>query len=539
MSQFRRERLASFTLIAVAFVIILVPELGYVPVWDGYVYTRCAMDAAASGITMESLRCAGHPSQGYAFFLALSQLARPGSIVLIHLTDVALGVLALGCFRLVLARAFPAREHARQLDLLTLACAVHPVLLSTLLQVNVDFGVYVFFFASLAAVMYRKFGWAAVAGTLLCFSKETGVLAFALIAGLFAASEVIGDAGALRARLRRLVPTLAILAIPLALFAVHLAWWNAVHGRSAVWKHGWQAGPIDGFNFFDLSEPVFLSYAAGILLLGFGWVLTAILGGDLAVAGVRMARRQPDRDVPGADRRALAFLTLLTVLLGYLLTSFRTWSNLRYFALLYPLLALLGFAALLRLGISARMRGTVVGVIAGLFLLASYRSVDPVSRIVYGTFSTGERQMYRMASITGEFGGPGRDQLVYNLEFTGYHHVQNRLFGILKPTEQTVIAAPRSLSWNIWSPLDPGSFRRTMTRGKVLRPRYADEVEVAAQAASIPELWFLEFSNHLDKGDALRALDRLYREDRIVTVRARGHALSAHHLVRRELPLVP
>ena len=526
-------------MIAMAFVIVLAPQLNYVPIWDGHVYASCAIEAAASGITIESLRCAGHPSQGYALLLALSQLVRPGNIVLMHLTNVALGILALGCFRLVLARAFPAREHARQLDLLTLATAVHPVLLSTLIQVNVDFGVYVFFLATLAAVMYRRLAWAAVAGTLLCFSKETGVLVYALMVGLWAAIEAVGDEGAVSARLRRLVPSLAILAIPLALFVVHLAWWNTVHGRSAVWKHQWQVGPIDGFKFFDLSEPIFLSYAAGIFLLGFGWVLTAILGGDLAVAGARMARRQPDREVPGADRRALAFLTLLTVMLTYLLTSFRTWSNLRYFALLYPLLILLTFAALLRLGIPARMRRMIVGAIIGLFLLASYRSVDPVSRAVYGTFSIGERPMYRMASITGEFGGPGRDELVYNLEFTGYHHVQNRLFRLLKPTARTVIATPQRVRWNIWSPLDPIGYRRTMARENVLVPRYADEVEVATQAASIPELWFLEFSNHLDIDNAMHTLDRLYREDRIVSVHARGHVLKAHHLVRRESPVVP
>ena len=539
MNTYQRERLAFFTMIAAVFVIVLAPELGYVPLWDGFVYARCAIDAASSGITVESLRCAGHPSQGYAFFLALSQLARPGNVVAMHLTNVALGVLALASVRLVLARTFPGREHARQLDLLTLACAVHPVLLSTLLQVNVDFGVYVFFFASLAALLHRKFNWAAAAGTLLCFSKETGVLAYALMVGLYAAFEALGDAGPVRARLRRLLPSLAILALPLALFAGHLAWWNATHGRSAVWKHQWQKAPMDGFNFFDLSEPIFLSYAAGIFVLGFGWVLTAILGGDLAVAGVRMARRAPVRDVPGADRRTLAFLTLLTLLLTYLLTSFRTWSNLRYFALLYPLLTLLTFAALLRLGVPARWRAAMVGTIAGLFLLASYRSVDPLSRAVYGTFSIGDRSMYRMASITGEFGGPGRDQLVYNLEFTGFHHVQNRLFSLLKPTAHTVIAAPLRLRWNIWSPLDPVRYRRTMAGEHVLVPRYADEVEVATRPSDFPELWFLEFSNHLDVDSARRMLDRLYREDRIVSVRARGHVLKAHHLVRRESPVVP
>ena len=105
--------------------------------------------------------------------------------------------------------------------------------------------------------------------------------------------------------------------------------------------------------------------------------------------------------------------------------------------------------------------------------------------------------------------------------------MQNRLFRVIKPTAQTVIAASQSVSWNIWSPLDPGSFRRTMAGENVLLPRYADEADVASDAASIPELWFLEFSNHLDTGDPMRPLDRLYREDRIVTVHARGHTLRA------------
>lgn len=524
-------------MIAVTVVIILAPELRYVPIWDARVYADCVIEAAASGITIESLSCAGHPSQGYAFLLALSQVPRPGNIALMHLTNIALGILALGCFRLVLARTFPAREHARQLDLLTLACAVHPVLLSSLLQVNLDFGVYVFFFALLAALANRRFVWAAVAGSFLCFSKETGVLAYALTVGLFVAYEAAGNDEAARSRRQR-KSAVVLLAIPLAVFAVHLVWWNAQHGRPAVWRQQGQAGPLSGVRFLDFADPVFQSYAAGIFLLGFGWVMTAILASDLAVAGARMMRRQADRELPGTDHRQLVFLAMLAVLLTWALTSFRTWSNLRYFTLLYPLLILLSFAALLRLGIPARLRGVIVAGLVSLFLVASCRSVDPLSRAVYGTFSIGERQMYRMASLTGEFGGIGLDQLVYNLEFTGYHHAQNRLFRILQPTAQTVIATAWRARWNLWSQLDSLTYQRTTAREKVLVPRYADEIGVALQVATMPELWVLEFSNQPNFGSTMRLLCRHYREDRIVSAHARGHILRAHHLVRRPAPSV-
>ncbi|MFI5312153.1 MAG: hypothetical protein ACHQQ3_13015, partial [Gemmatimonadales bacterium] len=490
------------------------------------------------GLSMESLRCAAHPSQGYAALLAMSQLPHLGDVRLLHLTDALLGLLALAGIRIALRRVFPDPALARELDLVTLACAVHPVVLSTLLQVNIDFGVYVFFFAALAALLEERFGWTVVAGLFLCFSKEPGVPAYALLIGFDALRRGATGAGDWKSRVAgalRLWPTV----IPLAAFALHVSLWNAAHPDPAVWKHGWQKHTADGFNFFDLSDPIFLSYAAGIFVLGFLWVVSTIIAADLLVGGVRMAQRRPQRAVPGADRPRLAQLTVLTVVLTWLLTSFRTWSNLRYFALLYPLFVILAFAALLRLGASARVRLGMLAAIVALFILASYRSVDPVSRAVYGTFPIGERAMYRMASITGEYAGPGRDELVYNLEFTGFHHVQDALFGRLHPGDSTVIIAPSLVRWSLWSPLDSSTFARTLRAPHAFSPRYGDEASLG-KLGNPRELWFLEFSNRPDRDATLENLvKRGFVDTGVERAAARGHVLVAHHLVRREPPVLP
>ena len=516
---------------------MLFPEFGYVPIWDGRVYSNCVIDAAANGLTLDSLRCAGHPSQGYALFLALPQLVRLGDVSLLHLMNTLLGLLALVCIRVVLSRVFPARDLARQLDLLTLACAVHPVLLSTLLQVNIDFGVYVFFFASLAALLSERFAWTAIAGLALCFSKETGVLAYGLMLGLFALCWAVEGKGTPVERLRRIRP-MWITTAPIVAFGAYVAWWNATHAQGALWKHAWQQRTVDGFNFFDLSEPIFQSYAAGIFVLGFMWVATAVIGADLLVGGIRMAKRLPRRELHGADDRLIRYVGLLTALLIYALTSFRTWTNLRYFALVYPLLVLLAFAALLRLGAGARTRITGVVALTMLFTLAAYRSDDPISKAVYGTFSIGDRSMYRMTP-RADRSGPGRDALVYNLEFTGFHHVQNALYRQIRPTDSTAIATSRAVNWNLWSPLDPRTLRRTLTRDSGFVPRYADEIELAANPDRPPDLWFLEFSNQLESDRALESMGALYTEVAILRVRARGHLLKAHHLILRETPLHP
>ncbi|HEV8410691.1 MAG TPA: hypothetical protein VGQ30_09290 [Gemmatimonadaceae bacterium] len=527
----KRERVAAFVVIALVFIAIVQPELHYVPIWDGRVYANCAIEAASNGVaglSMESLRCAGHPSQGYVIFLAASQLLSFGNITALHLTNVMLGILALFSIRVVLGRIIPDPARQRQLDLVTLLCAIHPVVLSTLLQVNVDFGVYVFFYATLAALMSGKYWLATFTGLLLCFSKETGVLAYVLMIGLDVVFRVL-PAGTAAERAKRALP-LWMTPLPVLLFGAHVLWWNATHARPAVWKHTWQTGTIDGFRFFDLSDPVFLSYAAGIFIIGFMWVVSLIIGADLVWGGVRMVKRLPPREVKSADMHRLAYFTVLAVALIYLLTSFRTWSNLRYFALLYPMLVILAFAAMLRLGWGWRSRTLSLVAIGALFALSIYRSVDPLAQAVYGTFSTGLHDMYRMSSITKEYDGPGRDEIVYNFQFIGYHHAQNALFRALQPTDSTAFATSRIARYNIWSQLDVATRERTMSQQNVIVPRYWDDVDLLASPKRPREVWFLVFTYFPDHDTTLASLKTLYKETGLTRTMSRGHLILAHHL---------
>jgi hypothetical protein len=538
---FSRERAFAIAIAAALLAVMIVPELGYVPLWDGRVYTNCVTEAAFTTISMETLRCGGHPSQGWAIWLVLPQVFAPGSMAALHLTNLFLGIVAIIAFRVVLARVFPDSAHARGLDLVAIAAAVHPVVVSTLLQPNVDFGVYVWFLVALAGLLSPGSAGrmtAMIAGVFLVFSKETGVLAYAAVLGM---SRIIAwrRAGSppMKAYLAQRLGQISLLLLPLVLFGAHVQMWDKTHEVQAIWKHSWQQTPGEGFNFFDLSEPIFRNYAAGLFILGFMWLawIPVVIDGARGLTGI--FRHKAPRPVPGADLATLNWLTAMLVGLTYVLTSFRTWGNLRYFALLYPLFLLLTYAALTRLGVPARARhGAFVALIA-LFMLADYRSVDPISRLVWGTFDAGEKRMYRMSSITEEFEGPGRDQLVYNLEFTGYHHVQNEFFERIKPNDSTVIATPRPVRWNIWSQLDAQTFDRSMRRTGVLAPTYADEVDMLGRRSR--EAWFLDFSNKSYNDRALAGLKAFYNVTDSVTVVTRGHKLVARRLVRREAATLP
>lgn len=535
MTQERRERILTFGIILIAFILLLWPERGYVPIWDGRVYANCAVDAATQEqFSWSSLRCAGHPSYGWTALMALSQLATPGDAGMLLLLNAILGLLAVYAFRAIAAALFPDRTHARALNVLTIACAVHPVLLSTLVQPNVDFGVYVFFLAMYAALLHDRFDWAAVAGTFLVFSKETGAFAAAVLVAAEGGRRLAAAPGGWRQRavvLRSLWPAL----LPLGLFGVYLVWWGLTGAdHSLVWKHDWHRSTADAFRFFDLSDPVFVSYAAGLFVLGFGWIVTATILADAGVGGVRALRRRATRPLMGTNANAVLTLVAMTFVLTWILTAFRTWSNLRYFAVLYPLYLLLSYAALVRLQARASVRVAYGALLTVLFAWAAVRSSDPVSARLYGTFPIGDRAMYRMTSITGEFAGPGRDELVYNLEFTGFHHLQNALFRELRAGDSTRVVTSRSVRWNLWSQLDARTRQRSLQRRDVIVPRYSDEIDVLATPNPPMDLVFLEFSNR-EYGD--RALAMLtasrYREAGIARIHLRGHLLVAHHLVRR------
>ena len=66
-------------LAAVAAIALIVPHLGYIPMWDGRAYAECAAEASLHDLAPFYLRCWGHASQFYLGLLALSQLFDHGN----------------------------------------------------------------------------------------------------------------------------------------------------------------------------------------------------------------------------------------------------------------------------------------------------------------------------------------------------------------------------------------------------------------------------------------------------------------------------
>lgn len=528
-----------FAAVAALLVLLLWPERGYVAIWDGHVYLTCVVNAAAHGITLDSLRCGEHPSQLYMGLLALSQFPAPGNTGALLFANLLLGALALWALRDLLCRLLPGESWWPDRALLVTIVAIHPVVLATLVQVNPDFGVYAFFLVALCHLAARRYWWAALAGLFLCFSKETGALVYSVALALnvvFRLSE--GEDGPL-SRLARVAPPAALAATPLAAYAGFLWWWGTSRLTSAIWNPGIHSRPLDAFRWFDFESAALRSSLAIIFLLGFMWLPTLALISDFAVGIRRTFLRLGDRPLDGVNGRLAGYLAALAAALVYVLTAYRTWSNPRYFVVLVPLLIVAGFLAVVHLRAAPALRRAGLAAVGVLLLASEYRSWDPVSRALFGTFSVGPADMYRVAGITHEFGGRGIDQLGYNLQFTGFHHAQNAVFTALRPSTASAIVFPRRVNWLVASPLDDRTFARSAALTGTFTPQYMDESELAKMPEPLPrELWYLDLANNPDTL-AIMSLHRKYQDAGSSSYTARSHTITVRHLVRREPAVVP
>jgi hypothetical protein len=539
-----------------ALVLALVwPERGFVPIWDGRVYLDCVVDAARFGFSLTALRCGGHHAQLTMGYLALSQLGDPGNTTRLLLANVVLAWGALWAFHAILQEIWPGEGRAVDRALLTIALAVHPLMLASLVQLNTDFGVFVFFLLALA-LLWRAQRWlGAAAGLMLCFSKETGALAYAvLLATLFVGAatgtafrgrdeSTRGRAPERTARLAtRLATRLAGAArslgpalLPLVVYAAFLAWWSATQPSDVVWNREPNTSPMAGLRWFDLYDPVFRSYAAIIFVLGFAWVPSLVSAAALGrwLLGTRVSG--------GRTRVAARTATIvgLTALLTYTLTVYRSWSFPRYFLVLMPLLLLCAALALDALGAGTRTRRIAIGAYA-LLLVASVRSsFDPVSRALFGTWSLGDATVYHVSRLTADFRVKDADHLAYDLQFTGFHHALNAAFAVLAPTESTTVVFPATNRWGLWSDLDRASHERVARRDGTVRPRYADEVMIATLRENAPrDLWLVEQPNDADSS-ARHMLHRRYGDADSARYSARGVTIRLSHLVRRPAPVIP
>jgi hypothetical protein len=517
---------------------LLLPSLEYVPMWDGRAYAECTVDAALNRLAPSYLRCYGHPAYFYLGILSAAQLSDAGNTAaLFAVGGLTLGAAAMGFHRL-LRQVFPSPDHAIDVAILTAAFVVQPSFLASVIQPSLDLPVLAGTLWCSVLLIGRRWVWCAAVATAMVFSKETGVMLYGVLLGLFVLRELRRDGRSLPARLRALVP-MAPTVVPLAVFFGYLVAFRLLRpGQAAMWTVGSSAPLLQEF-LIPRVDVYMASYLAMLFLLGFAWIPTAFLSIDAAVGIVRGVRGAPRRTVVGADERLLGFLTATGIAFFIALTRFVTFSNVRYLMPAIALLLALAYVAVVRLRVPPTTRRVVLGVFAVLVAVSSVRTIDPVSRRLWGTFQFGSHQMLDMTGITGECCGNGRDQAAYSLEFARIHDVMDTALAGMAPDTLTVIGVPDHMNWFTVVNLDRVTKRRTLRRVDSFVPTVMTRPQLVAAPEPPQSVVYLALPNAKDP-TALASLATRYEIGPERRFERDGYVMSAYHLTARSpRPLTP
>jgi hypothetical protein len=415
--------------------------------------------------------------------------------------------------------------------LLTATFALQPSFLAAVVQPGLDLPLLPALLWAIVGILERRWLVVILSGLALAFTKETGVLLYAVLLACYVLWYTLrapGTAGERIARTVRLAPA----TLPGIAFLAYLLYRSTLPNEAVIWYGGTtNESPVRQFLVprLDLYQ---VNYAVLLLVLNFAWIVTGVLVADGFIGMVRGAHREPRRAVAVADRRALGFLTVLTVAAGYALTRFTTFGHTRYFITVMALLSIPFFASLFRLALPTFVRRALLGAYAVLLGISTVRTVDPVSRRLYGTFAFGSHDMLRMTRVTGECCGAGQDQLAYSLEFTAFHTLVDDALHTLAPDDSTVIVVPDSTGWILVEGLDSASRRRTLASSGIVLPRMMEPRHLLNERPLPNVAHYLALPN----GDDARAredLARAYSLGPPRTFRRDGYALSVFELSRQ------
>ena len=485
---------------ATAMVVLLWPDRGVVPLFDGWTFARCAL-----GVPGISVRCAGHPSSGWGVVMVLGKLVTVPGATPLFLPGLVFGVIALaGLDRL--ATTLLGVEARWERALLVVTFAVHPVLLSTVLQPNLDLALTAWTFWMLAGVARVRL-WEVVGfGALTIFAKETGLLLYGA-AGLLMWRDSLPRRDGVR--------TAAALALPLLLFAGFLL----LPQPEPMYVAAGKVATSSNFHPFDLWNRQLLNYGVLIGVLDYQWVMVVALGAMLVAAW-----RAGDVRWSGPVTRVLA-----TVTLGVgLVTSYRTFGNARYFAFVLPLIPL----AMLVAARTARVpRWIGPGLLAGwalLLLTAARHSTDPVMTRIAGTFSTGRGTMYDMTHVPRACCGTGRDHLVYTLQYADFARAMDSAMVRIDARHGVEVAMSRYAHWYAVTPVDVATSRRTLGAGVEVPLHYTEAL--ASGVDTVAHAWLIEWPITVPERESLQ--ERYAIRD-AGTVSAGGVTLRLAEMTRR------
>lgn len=510
------------TLLIVIYVIIRSHFWRYPPIWDARWYYEALLDARLTPFDSLSYSVAGHISQGFLIPAGIAMhLFGVGYFSLnVYLTIISILILLL--FYLLLHVLTGGELSSAELTAFTAIVAFHPALLSSMIHFNVDIGILFYGLCYWVLLIRDRPILAGFVGIGFLFSKETAMLLLPIVAISCALSSSIEiSRHNFTSWLRR--HCLAIL-IPYTFLVIFVLYKAIVRQQSPLWTGLGESWTVHVLSSFDSGLPMLIHFLAMIFVLNGTWVLM-LLWCILTIFYCSYSRRLTLQTTP-----TTIWITFTLSLMAILLV--RPYSNSRYVMFLYPIM-IIGVANLLvSLGVRRIARMAIASLLFMLFSIQVKWSVDPLSRLYFGTFNFGERSMYDMTQRTKECCGKGRDQLVYNLEFLELIACAEEFLSDIATDPDAVVVCNTFACWKFWE--NDMAFSRKLDSGNKgsRSPMFLPPDELLKLDPLPSSFYFVDFPNVNNVAD-LNALNAWYQVISTNVYGSNGYSINIYTFVGR------
>lgn len=519
---------------------ICLPYLDFVPMWDAGAYLGCVRRALDYGLHSKTMLCLRHPSPAYILPLALSQKPLGENVFLLNLTNLLLALASIAAFHEILRKIFYSARFRPEIVLLTAIYAFLPAFLAHVPYINPDFGVLTYMLIFLFCLLNSWTWLAFIVGMALLFSKESGLPIYLLSLAAYAVifhSWRKDSLGAIITRFRQAI----LLIVPVLLYASFLVFQYSVRGSDSMeWFRTRYLGDLYTVVFnFDPFHRTMQAFLFDIFVLNFNWLMTAVIAAFLIWQLYLLLRRQVISRPQGVDPRLALFFFILFLGTLYALTRVRPMNNLRLLLPIFPLLIIIYYYALLSLVSTTLFRKLILSCTLLMLVASNFRTIDPLSKSVTGTFAFGEHHCLRRGSML-DHDAHERDTFVYNLEHQRLHDLQNKVLTYLGASEDTLVFASQRSGYQNPGFIDRRTHRRTISREKrqAFRLVYIDRPEDLQRImgdGSLPRVfYFLKFPNH-PRDRLLRELKKHYSPSELHIFNDDGYKIKLYRFHRTRI----
>ncbi|MEW6145804.1 MAG: hypothetical protein AB1598_12385 [Thermodesulfobacteriota bacterium] len=417
------------------------------------------------------------------------------------------------------------------LTLLTFCFGLNPVFLVHVIQPSLDFTLPIYLVILLLCLFKKRFLYATAVGIPLVFTKESGFMLYGVSVFLFILLMVLNDPSLLKDK-TKLFKKISVLILPIPLFALYM-----VFVPETQIGHSWTEGIMKMFQFY-LPDNIILAQLVSLLIINFNWIITAFILVNVITLGALYLKSLKNkvgiRPVFNSGYEGVYFY-LLFIIIIYFLTRIPFVNNPRYMLPVLPILIILLGGSLINVLRKQLLITVALAMMLVLLTASSFRTVDPVSKKIMGTFQFGSHEMLQMARYDELKHGFGKDQLVYNFEFTQFHYITEKIFR--RVGWAGIFAIAREFTWlPDFSAFDTGSGHRSIHGEEVRSLPFMFSDEITADNAP-REFYFISYPNYdrdnVNANERAR-LSRMYDLKETITVENDGYSVDVYRYVRKD-----